>query len=168
MSIANGNPKRVITGHRPDGTSYFARVDEAQPLEAAAAEGREVWRVWGADTQPVKLPTAGPWPQGSKPDPASVEVFLSQLPPAGGVRCTMVRFHPGYIDDLYAVDTADVVFILDGELVYALDNGEEMTVRHGDVVIQNGVKKSWRNRSDKPAMIAALVMSSDKSPPAAS
>ena len=77
-----------------------------------------------------------------------------------GMRFTIVRFAPGWEDPLYAVDTADIVVVLDGELVYAVDSGEEMVVGHGDVVIQNGVSKAWKNRSGKPAMIAAAVLGS--------
>jgi quercetin dioxygenase-like cupin family protein len=158
MSTKSGHPKRIVTSHKPDGTSFFSRVDEAEPLELATGEGREVWRVWGTNDLPVRLPADGQWPQGSEQSAAGMSEFLSQLPPSSGVRMTLVRYAPGYKDELYAVDTADVVFILDGELTYVLDSGEEMDVRHGDIVVQNGVKKAWENRSSEPAMIAAVVL----------
>ena len=88
--------------------------------------------------------------------------FLGQLPPESGVRCTMVRYQPGWKDELYAIDTADIVILLSGELAYVLDNGEEMTVRHGDVVVQNGVTKAWESRSNEPAMIVAFVLGGER------
>jgi quercetin dioxygenase-like cupin family protein len=163
MSIESGNPKRITTGHRPDGKSYFARVDEGSPLGGGATgEGREVWRMWGSNTLPVQLPTDGRFPQGAEESEDGLEAFLSQLPPPSGARVTLVRYQPGWKDPLYAVDTADIVVILAGELTYVLDSGEEMTVRHGDVVVQNGVNKAWENRSDKPAMIAGLVLGAER------
>jgi len=162
VPVESGSPRRIVTTHRPDGTSTFARVDEASPLHDGTGGGREVWRVWGANSLPVRLPADGHWPQGAEQTEEGLEAFLSVLPPAGGVRVTMVRYQPGWKDPLYAIDTADIVFVLDGELTYVLDSGEEMTVRHGDVVVQNGVKKAWENRSTQPAMIAALVLSATR------
>ena len=150
-------PRRIVTGQREDGASVVLRVDHAEPLEEATGGGREVWRVWGADWLPVELPVREPWPQGSETSEQGQSAFLSQLPPSGGVRYTLVRYLPGWKDPLYAIDTADIVVVLDGELVYALDSGEEIAVSHGDIVVQNGVKKSWQNRSEQPAMIAAVV-----------
>jgi quercetin dioxygenase-like cupin family protein len=158
-----GSPRRLVTGQRPDGTSVISRVEDAERLDIPGDDGREVWRVWGADSLPVQLPTDGIWPPGAEPSEHGMTAFLSRLPPPAGVRCTIVRYQPGWADPLYAIDTADVVFILDGELVYCLDGGEETVVRHGDVVVQNGVKKSWQNRSDRPAMIAALVLGAVRS-----
>jgi quercetin dioxygenase-like cupin family protein len=163
MSVTSGNPKRIVTGQRADGSSVFTRVDEADPLGDAAVDGREVWRMWGSNSLPVRLPNAGQWPQGSEPSADGLAEFLSQLPPATGVRVTLVRYQPGYRDPLYAIDTADVVLVLDGEMTYVLDGGEEMTVHHGDVVVQNGVTKAWENRSDRSAMIAAVVMGAERS-----
>ena len=157
MSIS-GNPRRIVTGQRPDGTSIVTRVEEAERLEVPGDVGREIWRVWGSDSLPVRLPTDGQWPQGCEPSAEGMSDFLSRISPPAGVRCTLVRYQPGWVDPLYAIDTADIVVVLDGELVYSLDGGEEVVVRHGDVVVQNGVNKSWQNRSDRPAMIAAVVM----------
>jgi quercetin dioxygenase-like cupin family protein len=158
VAVTEGNPRRIVTGQRADGTSFFARVAEAEILEEGTGGGREVWRVWGAEQLPVRLPTDGQSPQGAQPGVDGERAFLSQLPSPEGMRFTLVRYQPGWKDPLYAVDTADIVIVLDGELVYALDGGEEVVVRHGDVVVQNGVKKSWQNRSDRPAMIAAAVL----------
>ena len=162
MSIESGNPKRITTGQRPDGTSFFARVDEASPLALGTVDGREVWRIWGSNTLPVALPTDGRWPQGAEQSDEGLEAFLSELPPRSGVRVTLVRYQPGWKDPLYAVDTADIVVVLAGELTYVLDGGEEMTVRAGDVVVQNGVNKAWENRSDGPAMIAGFVLGAER------
>lgn len=157
MSVTSGAPRRIVTSNRPDGTSYVSREDEAEALEGMEP-GREVWRVWGADSLPVRLPADGRYPQGCEPSEAGLSAFLGQLPPESGVRCTMVRYQPGWKDPLYAIDTADIVIVLSGELTYVLDGGEEVTARHGDVVVQNGVKKAWENRSSEPAMIVAFVL----------
>jgi quercetin dioxygenase-like cupin family protein len=37
-----------------------------------------------------------------------------------------------------------------------VDTGEATLVRAGDVVIQNGTSHSWTNRTDVPAVLAAV------------
>jgi quercetin dioxygenase-like cupin family protein len=49
------------------------------------------------------------------------------------------------------------VVILEGELWLELDDGEERLMRSGDVVIQNGTRHAWRNKSDKVAKAAVFM-----------
>ena len=159
--VKGDNIRRVVTAHGSDGGSYFAR--RRSGTARGSGDGPRGLSCLGGRQLPVRLP-AEPWPQGATPGPEGLEAFLSKLPPESGLRITIVRYQPGWRDETYAVDTADVVIVLDGELVYALDNGEEMTVSHGDIVVQSGVAKSWSNRSDRPAMIAAVVMGAVRDP----
>jgi quercetin dioxygenase-like cupin family protein len=154
-----------VTGQRADGASIFTREDEVDPIGVATVPGREVWRIWGTDSLPVILPTDGQSPQGVEASEEALSAFLAGPHLPGGARFTLVRYAPGYKDELYAIDTADIVVILDGELTYVLDSGEERDVRHGDIVVQNGVKKAWENRSDRPAMIAACVLGAERQSP---
>lgn len=159
MSITSGAPKRIVSTQGEDGKSHFSRVDEAALLPISDG-GRQVWRIWGSDSLPIRLPADGRYPQGCEPSEAGLAEFLGRMPKdSSGVRCTLIRFQPGYKDQLYAIDSADIVVVLDGEVTCVLDSGEEMTVRHGDFVVQNGVKKAWENRSDRTAMIVGFVLS---------
>jgi quercetin dioxygenase-like cupin family protein len=61
---------------------------------------------------------------------------------------------PGF----HATPSIDHVVILEGELWLELEEGPETLLRQGDVVIQNGTWHAWHNRSDQPAVIAAISL----------
>jgi quercetin dioxygenase-like cupin family protein len=48
--------------------------------------------------------------------------------------------------------------IVSGELWLELDDGELRHLRAGDIVIQNGTRHAWRNRSDSPAVMLAVLV----------
>ncbi|VVP36419.1 hypothetical protein PS838_04613 [Pseudomonas fluorescens] len=58
---------------------------------------------------------------------------------------------------MHTTATIDYGIILDGELWLELDNGQSRLVRAGDVVIQNGTRHAWRNKSERIAR-ALFVM----------
>lgn len=61
---------------------------------------------------------------------------------------------PGF----HATPSIDHVIILEGELWLELEEGAETLLKQGDVVIQNGTWHAWHNRSDQPAVIAAISL----------
>ena len=48
----------------------------------------------------------------------------------------------------------------EGEIYAAMDEGETL-LKRGDVLIQRGTNHSWFNRSDKPCVLAAILVSAD-------
>jgi uncharacterized cupin superfamily protein len=50
-------------------------------------------------------------------------------------------------------NTFDFCFVLKGEIVLVLDDGE-VTLKPGECVIQRGTNHAWSNRSDSPAVVA--------------
>jgi uncharacterized cupin superfamily protein len=76
----------------------------------------------------------------------------------------MVEAMPGLIEcfepeapGMHRTPTIDYVVIIEGELWLELDDGQERLVRSGDVVIQNGTRHAWRNKSDKVAKAAVFM-----------
>ena len=51
--------------------------------------------------------------------------------------------HPG----MHASPTIDVNVVIDGDLWLVLDNGTVTHLRTGDVVVQNGTRHKWENRT---------------------
>ena len=127
--------------------------------------------LWGYDDGPVRLPSDG--------RPALSE---SWFPPANGLRVTTsLAVDPeaqitseGYGDaapaDLagamedgggrpgfHRSDTVDVGIVLAGEIVLELDD-EEITLRKGDVVIQNGNVHGWRPAGTEQCELAFVVL----------
>lgn len=58
---------------------------------------------------------------------------------------------------MHTTPTIDYGIILEGELWLELDDGEMRLVMPGDIVIQNGTRHAWRNKTDRVAR-ALFVM----------
>ncbi|WP_224795820.1 cupin domain-containing protein [Pseudomonas fluorescens] len=64
---------------------------------------------------------------------------------------------------MHTTATIDYGVILEGEMWLELDNGENRLVKAGDIVIQNGTRHAWRNKSDQ--VVRALFVMIGVSPP---
>lgn len=166
-----GRPRRIVTGLRDDGTSYFARVEEVEPIDFAAAYGERegaptLRRMWAFDEFP-ELPVDGKVPQ-LEPRPTKEETpealqRTSPLPTYGGVRVNLVTFppcQPGVPprpSELHWHDTVDFAWLIAGELVIRLDDGSELMMEPGDLVIQHGTNHAWEARTETGAVLAVMI-----------
>jgi mannose-6-phosphate isomerase-like protein (cupin superfamily) len=153
--------RRVVTGLDTVGRSVF--------LSDGDAPGSDSWaEVWLGD------PAAGP---DALFDTALGVTVLD--PPAGGTVFRVFHVPPDAVmieamaanraaiegieaDGFHTTHTVDYVMVLDGEIGLELDAGE-VTLGPGDCVVQRGTRHAWRNRSDAPVKMMA-VMVSTKSP----
>jgi mannose-6-phosphate isomerase-like protein (cupin superfamily) len=147
--------RRVVTGIDDDGRSTF--------LSDGDAFGGDAWaEVWLTD------PTLG---LDAVVDPQFGTAVLE--PPAGG---TVFRvFHVPTdaqmreamshstlegieADGFHTTQTIDYVMVLEGEISLELDTGE-VTLGPGDCVVQRGTRHAWRNRTDGPVKMMAVMVS---------
>jgi quercetin dioxygenase-like cupin family protein len=148
-------PRRIVTGQRADGTSIFARIEDAVEDSRADAGTRErgvvAHRMWANDAiVPLKLPYldgAVPLASGPSADetPEALRTSSGHAGP-GGLRVSLIKFLPhedGRSFGLHWHDTVDVQLVLAGELTIGLDDGSEQTMRAGDLVVQHGTNHSW-------------------------
>ncbi len=61
---------------------------------------------------------------------------------------------------MHKTTTLDYIFIMKGE-VWAILDDEETLLKAGDILVQRGTNHSWSNRSDKPCIMAAVMVSAD-------
>ena len=59
---------------------------------------------------------------------------------------------------MHTTPTVDYDIVLDGEVWLELSDGREVKLNTGDVVVQHGARHAWRNKSDRPATIAAILI----------
>lgn len=59
---------------------------------------------------------------------------------------------------MHATRTVDYAILLDGELWLELDDASELHLKPHDVVIQNGTRHAWLNKSSRPAKIAFVLI----------
>jgi mannose-6-phosphate isomerase-like protein (cupin superfamily) len=118
-------------------------------------------------------------PAGADPATFDGEPTVAPLePPAGGARFRMVSVPPdavmrerlaasggadasrtGVDDDGYHVTaTIDYVYVLDGDVVLELDDGE-VRLHPGDCVVQRASNHAWRNPNDEPIRLLVVMVS---------
>jgi quercetin dioxygenase-like cupin family protein len=176
-------PKRIVTGQRADGTSYFARVEEVAAdwrSDSEPPEKRrvEIYRMWANDRLPVELPfTTEAAPLDSNPSPADTpEALRTSSPQPGtpsGLRISLVKFPPNRSSTdmkagLHWHDTFDIQWLMAGELTIGMDDGTEVTLKPGDAVVQHGTNHSWRI-GPEGAVVALFMLGGKRvgvSPPA--
>jgi mannose-6-phosphate isomerase-like protein (cupin superfamily) len=170
------NVRRVITGERPDGRSYFA-IDEKLPkIGPPWRPGFGFFRVWGSDELPVTLPTDGIPSFGGQrlPDRDGVRVVVYEMPPAGSPFLPAdpkdkadylalhghgpTRWPPDDSSRHHRTDTIDIGFVLSGEVVLHQDDDTEVTLKKGDFLVQNGAMHSWENRTDEPCLVGFVCL----------
>ena len=150
--------RRVITAQRPSGESVFA-IDEEVEAVVHPTSGMSYWPVWGAD-EVTQLPADGTpaYERTFFPaTPAGYRVHQIEFPAKGGEHPPAQGTWPPYGLDASAMaqpdstgmhwtNTVDVVVILSGEIGLAQDDGSEVVLRQGDVLVQNGANHAWRPR----------------------
>ncbi len=169
--------RRVVTATDENGNSYFHSDGTAENCkEMSGMDGLYLTDLWE---------TAGPRANNrGTQDAASRPVHLE--PPDSGTIFRIVEFPPdknwrgkgdvtgafssiaashapvaGHIDPMMHITrTVDYIIVLRGEIFAAMDKGETL-LKAGDVLVQRGTNHSWRNRSDQPCVIAAVLVSAD-------
>jgi mannose-6-phosphate isomerase-like protein (cupin superfamily) len=169
--------RRIVTASDQDGKSYFQSDGVAGNFkEMAGMKGLYLTDLWE---------TTGPRADNrGANDAASRPVHLE--PPDGGTILRIVEFPPdrdwrdagdvsgafssigaghapvaGHSDPMmHITSTVDYIIVLQGEIHAVMDKGETL-LRQGDVLVQRGTNHSWHNRSDRPCVIAAVLVSAD-------
>ncbi|GAA1670948.1 cupin domain-containing protein [Nonomuraea maheshkhaliensis] len=174
-------PRLIVTGREPDGTSVFVTDRPADPISVAAIPGSEFYLMWGTEDGTATV--------GTKPgQPATFPFF----PGAGGTRILFLRWAPessapeqlgdraelaaeaaeklpGLMDvfepdhpGMHTTDTVDYGICLEGELHLELDDGKEVKLTPGAVVVQRGTRHAWHNRSDRPALMCYVLIGAER------
>jgi quercetin dioxygenase-like cupin family protein len=156
-------PRRIVTAIGADGLSYIARVEEIpvapppadRPLDSVYPGWREgnipeMRIAWACDPLPFRLPV----------DP-SVTPALGHPGPLG-MRISIVEYPPGWRGEMFWSNRVDFLVVIEGELTYRTDSGDEIVVAPGDVVVQNGTNKAFENNGDGPLRFAAVLFGAER------
>ena len=67
--------------------------------------------------------------------------------------------NPVELDDgFHRTDTTDFGVLLSGNMALELDDGAEVVLSPGDVLIENGTRHRWRVVGDVPATLASFII----------
>jgi hypothetical protein len=169
--------RRVVTGHDRSGRAVIAsdgtppRTDPFKSIPGLVS--RLVW----SSAAPPDLPFDGvdPTPHVKSFVPGAGEsrflvitfppdsVFASPdfNPEAAGAENLAVSpglaelFEP---DGMHATPTVDLAIVLEGEIWLELDDGKLTHLKTHDVVVQNGARHAWRNKTERSATIAVVLI----------
>lgn len=165
--------RRIVTIDRKPGISSLVSDGPAPDVRTDPARpGFGSTRLWVTDSTPAKivfetlhlphtiepprrgtvmrvvtLPPDRSW-QGRVGE-AEVRAFFAAMGSPGASAYSPRAPHP-YMQE---TRTVDFCFVLKGEIVLVLDDGE-VALGPGDSVVQRGGRHAWSNRSDAPAVVA--------------
>ena len=155
MAGSKMNIRRVVTGHDAEGKAKVLIDGIATNERPGSAAGQYSALMWCSDTMPLDMAV------GEDAEDMGARV-LGTYPPVNGTRFMIAEYPPGNTPRMHRTETVDYIVVLDGEIDMELDDGEWVTIRQGDVMIQRGTYHAWRNSSDKPCRMAFVLI--DASP----
>lgn len=139
----------IITGHDAEGRS-IVESDQQMP-----------------DRGMVPLFTAAPGSVATEgagehiatvPDVGSAVWIQVDISPDATMRESLRHGVAGIdADGWHTTPTVDYVQVIEGDVFLALDT-TEVALTTGDCVVQRATRHAWRNRTDRPARIAAVMM----------
>jgi mannose-6-phosphate isomerase-like protein (cupin superfamily) len=153
----------VVTGHTSDGVAIVASDDEVD-LVPIDDHGSAAMLLWGRDDT------------AHFPDDGSRPPMAAPFPPVGGCGFSVMQLAPasdavhGFVQDVLApwadpveagmhrTATLDYDIVLEGRIGLELDNGTEVELGPGDVVVQNGTRHRWHNRGDTVARFLSVTI----------
>jgi mannose-6-phosphate isomerase-like protein (cupin superfamily) len=176
--------RRVVTGHDAKGRSVILMDGESPHgffLEKAG--GLQLTELWETRSSPVDNSGAKDAAEHERriepvnggtvfriieypPDSVRLKTIDPEAHFAGmGARAAdaATRRHPG----MHRTDTVDYCIVLSGEIHAVLDEGEVL-LRAGDCLVQRGTNHAWSNRTDRPCVIAFVLVAAKPLTPALS
>lgn len=169
----------MVTGHDAEGNAVVV-ADGPVPryVERQAIPGMTDSVLW-ATANPPSAPADGADPTAAVssvvPGPGETRFLTVTLPPAAVftaddfdpaaaaaedaavVPGLAERFEPDN-PGMHVTPTVDYILVLDGEVWLDLDDGDDTHLRKGDVVIQNATRHAWRNKGERPATLAVVMI----------
>jgi mannose-6-phosphate isomerase-like protein (cupin superfamily) len=159
--------RRVVTGHTPDGVAVFVS-DETVALMPIGDNGSGAMLLWGTDTT-ARFPDRGARPAMS-----------ASFPAIGGCAFSVMQIAPGGYEihefvgqalapwadpdepGMHRSATLDYDIVLEGTIGLELDDGAEVTLGPGDVVVQNGTRHRWHNRGETVARFLSVTVGAEQ------
>ena len=156
--------RRVVTGHTPDGRAVFVSDEEVDPIPIGE-RGSSAALLWGR-RDPARFPDDGSRPPAPDafPPPGGCVVAVWEITPDGGddfhefVRTGLAPWADPDEPGMHRTATLDYDVVLAGTVGLELDDGAEVLLGPGDVIVQNGTRHRWHNRGDTVARVMAVAI----------
>ena len=168
--------RRVVTGHMSDGKATIASDTKVEGITVDIAPGWEFNILWGADNKATFPDDGSPRPYSTYfPPNEGFRFLIFTVPPRSETtqedfdrKKALIELEeklPGLADHLepdapgmHTTDSIDFDYVISGEVWLELDNGEEVHLKAGDTVVQNGTRHAWRNKNSEPCRIVVCLI----------
>lgn len=170
--------RRVVTGHSGGKSVFVSDSPAPRTRDFKSMPGQSSTVVWATPGRPV-VPCNGA---------EVVSQEMPFLPETGGTRMLIVTFAPDAVlmskdfdpaaagqeffeeapdfaakfemdsPGMHTTDTVDYGIVLEGEVWLELDDGKQVHLKAHDIVVQNGTRHAWRNKTDKPVKMAFVLI----------
>jgi len=173
-------PRRVVTGHDARGRSVVIMDGESpHSFFLAKAGGLQLTELWETRSSPADnsgAKDAADHERRIEPVEDGTVFRIIEYPPDSVRLATLdpesfypamgaeaagkaERRHPG----MHRTHTLDYCVVLSGEIHAVLDEGEVL-LRAGDCLVQRGTRHAWSNRTEKPCVVAFVLVAAKPSP----
>jgi quercetin dioxygenase-like cupin family protein len=148
-------PRRVVTGHNPDGVSVVLSDGPVPTHRYMPQDGVGFSEIWQTEDAPAPIHAVEP----SEP----TERTLRVPPEPRGTKIRINEFFPGHVgpegrqSPVHRTESVDYGIVLEGEIVLILDDSE-VTLHAGDIVVQRGTDHAWANRTDRVTRVAFILI----------
>lgn len=138
--------RRVVTGHDASGRAIVA-IDEPVNNVVSGRPGAHMSVIWTTQGFPVNN-------EGN--EDASRRKTGTTL--ADGTVFRVVSFGPGVTPRNHRTDSIDYAVVMSGEIDMELDDGVNVHLKAGDVLVQRGTIHNWINNGAAPCVIAFVLI----------
>ena len=169
--------RRIVTGTDATGAAVIASDASPPRTDAFTAIPGMMSRLVWATAQGEAVPYNGIDPSSAidnvVPEPGETRMLVITFPPDAvyasphfdpqAAAAENLAISPGLAerfepDGMHSTPTIDYGIVLDGEIWLDLGNGSPTLLKPLDVFVQNGTRHAWRNKSDRPATIAVVLI----------
>jgi mannose-6-phosphate isomerase-like protein (cupin superfamily) len=172
--------KRFITGHTAEGAAIVT-IDDYAPnvTELKGWPGAGVTELWVTGETPVDntgVEDRSLRPMRHDPTHGGTIFRVVEIPPEGAAPIdTAATFeqlgsgnrpkpedsqkHP----TMHKTNSIDYLVVISGEMWMVMEEGEVL-LKPGDCIVQRGTNHAWKNRGDKPCLIAAVLVDAAPAP----
>ncbi len=139
--------RRIVTAHDAGGKAVVSTDGYIDSVPGQFDENVSTADIWWTHSVPADVER-----HDATREPSPI------MPSPSGTLLKVLELSPGAKPRMHRTETLDYVIVIDGEIDMLLDDGAEVHMKAGDLMIQRATLHGWANRSDRPCRIAFALL----------
>ena len=136
--------RRIVTGHKKDGKATV-KIDEISSDVVKPRQGCTFFNIWSTSL-----------PADNRHDVDGAKQIIGTAMKERAV-FRVIEYAPGVTPRNHRTDSIDFAVVMSGEIDMELDD-EVVRLKAGDVMVQRGTIHNWVNTTDRPCVIAFVLI----------